>query len=64
MLTPNLLGDTRTQKAHMHGGWVAYRTDMTVLGAEWRKGISVRRQVICRHSDGAHLGSGPVWTGA
>jgi hypothetical protein len=47
-----------------HGGWVAYRTDMTVLGAERRKGRSMRRQVIFRHCDGAHLGPGLVWTGA
>jgi len=35
-----------------HVGWVACRTYMSVVGAERRSGISLRRQVICRHSDG------------
>jgi hypothetical protein len=60
-------GDKNTESAYdtrQHGGCVAYRTDMTVVGAERRRGISMRRQVICRHIDGAHLGPDSAWTGA
>ena len=60
-------GDKNVESVYdtrQHGGWVAYRTDTAFVGAERRRGISMRRQVICRHGDGAHLGPDPVGTGA
>jgi hypothetical protein len=62
-------GDKNAESAYdtrQYGGWVGYRMDMPVVGAERRGGggISMPRQVICRHSDGAHLGPAPVWTAA
>jgi hypothetical protein len=60
-------GNKKAESAYdtrQHGDWVVYRTDMPVVVAERRRGISMRRQVICGHSDGSHLGPDPVWTGA
>lgn len=42
-------GDKNAESAcdsRQHGGWVAYRTDLSVVGAERRRSISMRRQVI------------------
>lgn len=67
MLTEFIRGDKKAESAYdtrQHGGWLVYSTDMPVVGAERRRGISMCGQVICRHSDGAHLGPDPAWTGA
>ena len=37
-------GDKNAESAYdtrQHGGWVAYKTDMPVVGAERRRGISM-----------------------
>lgn len=60
-------GDKNAVSAYdtrQHCGWVAYTTDMPVVGAERLRGISMCRHVICRYIEGAHLGPDPIWTGA
>jgi len=60
-------GDKNAEGAcdtRQHGGCVACRTDLSVVDAERRRAVSMRRQVICRHSDRSHLGPDRVWTGS